>query len=49
MVKVIKEEIELNERQLRMADLYRKAYGKVIIYFYKGKPKLLNPKDVRIF
>lgn len=48
-IKVVVEEYGLNDRQLRMAELYRIAYGRVIIYTNKGKLRLLNPKDVKIF
>lgn len=42
------EEFELNERQLKIADLHRKAYGKIVILKQKNKFKLLNPGDVTV-
>ena len=40
------EEIELNDRQLKQAQIFKDAYGKIIVWKNKGKYRLLNPMEI---
>ncbi len=48
-MKKTKVEYELSDRQMALAKLYRKAYGKTVFWVKNKKVRVLNPEEVIIF
>jgi len=44
----ITEDINLNERQLKMFDLYKKIYGRNVLLKHKNKYRVTDPSKVII-
>lgn len=42
-------EFDLSEGQLKLFKLFKKAYGKAIIWEKKGKIRVLDPTEIHIF
>lgn len=48
-MKKTKEEFILSKRQHELANLYKIAYGKIILWRKNGKTRVLNPVEIIIF